>query len=111
MTATQSGEVGEREFPTLTQQADIIRDALDAVSANPDTVFTQLSMGRYRFGQFALSMGYVFGEATMTLTRYGSTIPLDLYIGQNPIVWFLDGELTPTVLLDELHKRLDSHGF
>jgi hypothetical protein len=107
MTETQRRESGDGDFPTLNQQFDIMRGALDDLSAIPESTFTKLSMGRYRYRDYVIAFSYVFGEASVSLTRFGTANVIDSYVGKEPLMWFIEGALTPLVLTNELHVRLD----
>lgn len=107
--AQQHGGVDSpKVYPSVNEQLDIIRIAFDAH-------LERRSQGRWLYTapsghKFIVSMGYVFGEATITLDAFGAVEPIDLYVGQHPIVWVLEGPWTPKPIIDTIHYELDCVG-
>lgn len=104
MSETEREAEGGAKYPSTTEQNEIIRKVLT------ETI-TNTSVGRWRAGQFVIAMGCVYGETTLTLTHFGKSHVIDSYVGAHPILWFLDGSLTPKHVIEAFHAELDSRGY
>lgn len=103
----QRGGVAEERYPSANEQMDIIRDALDFLAEAG--FLLKVSAGNYAIGPWRLRFSVVFGEVTATLIRRETGAVIDQYVGQHPLVWMLDGALTPDFIVRELHTFYEHH--